>query len=217
MLYEKIVGDRVQEYNRTPYQLFKRSFDLFLALVLIIPAATIVMLCYVFIKLETRGPAFFTQKRPGYKGKLFKIYKLRTMRVETDVDGAPLSNIERITRMGSIIRRLSLDELPQLYNVIKGEMSFIGPRPLLTEYLPLYSAEQMRRHDVRPGISGWAQVNGRNELSWEDKFIHDVFYVDNLSFSLDLKILWMTIMKVLKRQGINADVKSTMVKFTGKK
>ena len=155
------------------------------------------------------------QERPGYKGKLFKIYKLRTMIEQTQRDGKALSDMERMTRTGRVIRALSLDELPQLLKILKGEMSFIGPRPLLVQYLPLYSPQQMRRHDVRPGISGWAQVNGRNELSWEQKFERDVWYVDHMSFGLDMKILWMTLMNVLRRKGINAGVSETMVPFDG--
>lgn len=200
---------------RKPYWYIKYVLDILLALVLLLPALAAVSLCYILIKIETKGPAFFVQERPGYKGKLFKIYKLRTMIEQTQRDGKALSDMERMTRTGRVIRALSLDELPQLLNILKGEMSFIGPRPLLVQYLPLYSPQQMRRHDVRPGISGWAQVNGRNELSWEQKFERDVWYVDHISFVLDMKILWMTIMNVLKRRGINAGVSETMVPFDG--
>lgn len=200
---------------RKPYWYIKYVLDIVLALVLLLPALAAVSLCYILIKMETKGPAFFVQDRPGYKGKLFKIYKLRTMIEQTQRDGKALSDMERMTRIGRVIRALSLDELPQLLNILKGEMSFIGPRPLLVQYLPLYSPQQMRRHDVRPGISGWAQVNGRNELSWEQKFERDIWYVDHMSFVLDMKILWMTIMNVLKRRGINAGVSETMVPFDG--
>lgn len=193
----------------------KRLFDIIFAVILAIPSVLIIAACYIAIKLETKGPAFFVQQRPGYKGKIFKIYKLRTMIVETERDGKLLGDMERMTKSGHIIRKFSFDELPQLLNVLKGEMSFIGPRPLLTSYLPLYSIEQMRRHDVLPGISGWAQVNGRNELSWEQKFERDVYYVDHISFLLDIKIVYMTIKNVLKRQGINAGVSDTMALFTG--
>jgi lipopolysaccharide/colanic/teichoic acid biosynthesis glycosyltransferase len=193
----------------------KRILDLFLACVLAIPALLLVGLCYVAIKGETHGPAFFVHARPGYKGRIFRIVKLRTMIVETERDGRQLSDMERITMTGKIVRALSLDELPQILNIFKGEMSFIGPRPLLPEYLPLYSKEQVRRHDVRPGISGWAQVNGRNEISWEHKFKRDVWYVDHMSFALDLKIFGMTIRNVLVRQGINACASDTMQEFTG--
>lgn len=198
------------------YQHFiKRILDFFFAVILGIPALLIVGICYIAIKTTTRGPAFFVQERPGYKGKIFSIYKLRTMRVEREENGRTLTDAERITRVGRIIRACSFDELPQLLNVLKGEMSFIGPRPLLTQYLPLYTPEQMRRHDVLPGISGWAQVNGRNELTWEQKFERDVYYVDHISFILDLKILLMTIRNVLQHQGINAGVGETMAIFTG--
>ncbi|MEG0767780.1 MAG: sugar transferase, partial [Clostridia bacterium] len=145
----------------------KRALDILLAMALGIPAGFIIMLCYIAIKLETRGPAFFVQERPGYQGKIFRILKLRTMIVEAERDGKALSDQERITKCGSIIRACSFDELPQIGNILIGQMSFIGPRPLLKQYLPLYNKEQRRRHDVLPGISGWAQVNGRNELSWE--------------------------------------------------
>lgn len=200
---------------RKPYWYIKYVLDILLALVLLLPALAAVSVCYILIKMETKGPAFFVQERPGYKGKLFKIYKLRTMIEQTQRDGKALSDMERITRTGRIIRALSLDELPQLLNILKGEMSFIGPRPLLVQYLPLYSPQQMRRHDVRPGISGWAQVNGRNEISWEQKFERDVWYVEHMSFGLDMKILWMTIMNVLNRRGINAGVSETMKLFDG--
>ena len=200
---------------RKPYWYIKYALDIVLALVLLLPALAAVSLCYILIKIETKGPAFFVQDRLGYKGKLFKIYKLRTMIEQTKRDGKELSDMERMTRTGRVIRALSLDELPQLLNILKGEMSFIGPRPLLVQYLPLYSPQQMRRHDVRPGISGWAQVNGRNELSWEQKFERDVWYVDHISFGLDMKILWMTLMNVLRRKGINAGVSETMVPFDG--
>lgn len=195
----------------------KRMLDLILAIILSIPAFLIVALCYIAIKLESKGPAFFVQERPGYKGKIFKIYKLRTMRVETEKDGRQLSDFERMTKSGAIIRKLSLDELPQILNIIKGEMSFIGNRPLLVKYLPLYTPEQMRRHDVRPGISGWAQVNGRNEITWEQKFEKDVYYVDNVCLALDARILFMTIKNVFARSGINAGINETMKEFAGSK
>jgi lipopolysaccharide/colanic/teichoic acid biosynthesis glycosyltransferase len=193
----------------------KRGLDVACAAVLSIPAGAIVGACYAAIKMESHGPAFFVQERPGINGQIFKIYKLRTMIVETEKDGRPLSDMERMTKSGSIIRACSFDELPQILNVLKGEMSFIGPRPLLVQYLPLYSEEQARRHEVRPGITGWAQVNGRNGLSWEDKFNSDVWYVDNVSFGLDAKIFAMTIWNVLQHSGINAGVNDTMKPFTG--
>lgn len=201
-------------YTR-PYAYIKRFIDLLLTLLLLVPAFLLIAICYIAIKLETKGPAFFVQERPGYRGKIFKIYKLRTMIVDTQKDGRELSDMERITKTGRLVRGLSLDELPQLYNVLLGQMSFVGPRPLLVRYLPLYSKEQMRRHDVLPGISGWAQVNGRNEISWEQKFERDVWYVDHMSFGLDLKIFWLTIWNVLHRSGINAGVNETMEAFDG--
>ncbi len=193
----------------------KRILDFMLALVLAIPATLIIAACYICIKIETKGPAFFVQDRPGKRGKIFSLFKLRTMIVETERNGAPLSDMERLTRTGRIIRTCSFDELPQLWNILKGDMSLIGPRPLLVQYLPRYTSEQMRRHDVRPGISGWAQVNGRNELCWEQKFERDVWYVDHVSFGLDLKIFWMTIMNVLRHSGVNAGVNETMKMFEG--
>lgn len=204
-----------KELYARPYMRLKRVLDLLLALLLSPLALLIVSLCYTGIKLESHGPAFFVQERPGYKGKIFRIYKLRTMSVETERNGVPLSDMERMTRMGRVIRACSFDELPQLYNILRGEMSFIGPRPLLVKYLPLYTKEQMRRHDVLPGISGWAQVNGRNEISWEQKFERDVWYVDHACFRLDVKIFWMTICNVLRREGINSGSNDTMAAFTG--
>ena len=204
-----------KELYARPYMRLKRGLDLLLALLLSPLALLIVSLCYAGIKLESHGPAFFVQERPGYKGEIFRIYKLRTMSVETERNGVPLSDMERMTRMGRVIRACSFDELPQLYNILRGEMSFIGPRPLLVKYLPLYTKEQMRRHDVLPGISGWAQVNGRNEISWEQKFERDVWYVDHVCFRLDVKIFWMTICNVLRREGINSGSNDTMAAFTG--
>lgn len=204
-----------KELYARPYMRLKRVLDLLLTLLLSPLALLIVSLCYAGIKLESHGPAFFVQERPGYKGKIFRIYKLRTMSVETERNGVPLSDMERMTRMGRVIRACSFDELPQLYNILRGEMSFIGPRPLLVKYLPLYTKEQMRRHDVLPGISGWAQVNGRNEISWEQKFERDVWYVDHVCFRLDVKIFWMTICNVLRREGINSGSNDTMAAFTG--
>lgn len=197
------------------YRYIKRIIDVIGAILLSIPSSLIIGLCYIAVKIETKGSAFFVQERPGKNGKIFKIYKLRTMIVETERDGKLLSDMERMTKSGRIIRKCSLDELPQLLNILKGEMSFIGPRPLLVSYLPLYSTEQMRRHEVCPGISGWAQVNGRNELTWEQKFERDVWYVDHVSLKLDIKILFMTIKNVLNHSGINAGVGETMELFKG--
>lgn len=163
------------------------------------------------------SPVLFRQIRPGLYGAPFEIYKFRTMTAARDSEGNLLPDDQRLTRFGRFLRSTSLDELPELLNVLKGEMSLVGPRPLLMEYLPLYSTEQFRRHEVKPGITGWAQVNGRNAISWEDKFKFDVWYVDNQSFWLDIKILWMTLVKVFKREGISQDGQATMEKFEGKR
>lgn len=173
------------------------------ALLVIWPILLIITLLLVFFN-EGAG-AFFTQERPGYKGKIFKIIKFKTMNERKDEKGVLLPDVQRITKFGGVVRKLSLDELPQLLNVLKGDMAIIGPRPLLVEYLPLYSKEQARRHDVRPGITGWAQCNGRNNLSWTKKFEMDVWYVDHVSFLLDCKIVWITVKKVLKRADIDND------------
>ena len=183
---------------------FKRLFDFIfslLALVCLSPLLFIVILLLYFAN-EGAG-VFFFQERPGLKGKIFKVIKFKTMNEKRDQEGNLLPDLLRITKVGKFVRTTSLDELPQLFNVLKGDMALIGPRPLLKQYLPLYNQEQMRRHNVRPGISGWAQVNGRNNLSWTEKFKLDVWYVDHLSFALDLKIIFLTLKKVFKRESIN--------------
>lgn len=169
----------------------------------------------IAVRWQLGTPILFRQARPGRQGRVFELVKFRTMAVAVDRHGRTLTDAERLTSFGKILRSTSLDELPALWNVLKGDMSLVGPRPLLMEYLPLYSAEQARRHEVRPGITGWAQVNGRNAISWEEKFALDVWYVDNQSFWLDMKILFMTVKKVLVRDGINAEGEATMSKFTG--
>ena len=197
--------------------MFKSIFDKTLALFLIILFSPIYIVVSLLIFFKMGSPILFRQKRPGYKEKIFGIYKFRTMTNEKDVDGNLLPDDKRLVGIGKFIRSTSLDELPQLFNVLKGEMSFVGPRPLLEEYLPLYNEKQKRRHDVKPGITGWAQVNGRNAISWEQKFDYDVWYVDNQSFLLDIKILWLTFLKVVKRSDISSSTSSTMEKFTGSK
>lgn len=195
--------------------MLKRLFDIvasFFGLLLLLPIIAIVA-WQVRRKLGT--PVLFRQVRPGLHGKPFEMIKFRTMKDACDVQGNPLPDSERMTAFGGFLRSSSLDELPGLWNVLKGEMSLVGPRPLLMEYLPLYSEQQYRRHEARPGVTGWAQVNGRNALSWEDKFKLDVWYVDNRSIWLDLKIVFLTLKKVLIREGISADGEATMSKFTG--
>ncbi len=197
--------------------MFKSIFDKTLALFLIILFSPIYIIVSLLIYIKMGNPILFRQKRPGYKEKIFGIYKFRTMTNEKDEFGNLLPDNKRLVGIGKFIRSTSLDELPQLFNVLKGEMSFVGPRPLLEEYLPLYNEKQKRRHDVKPGITGWAQVNGRNAISWEQKFDYDVWYVDNQSFWLDVKILWLTFLKVVKRSDISSSTSSTMEKFTGSK
>jgi len=175
----------------------------------------IILLVAIFIMVRMGTPILFRQTRPGLHGKPFQMIKFRTMANKTDPQGNPLPDAQRLTSLGRFLRSSSLDELPELWNVIKGDMSFVGPRPLLMEYLPLYSAEQARRHEVRPGITGWAQVNGRNAISWEEKFSLDVWYVDNHNLLLDLKIFWLTLRKVVVREGISAEGEATMTRFTG--
>lgn len=195
---------------------FKRFLDFFGALFLIILTSPLMVLTYFLIRKNISKSAIFTQSRPGLDEKIFKIYKFKTMSDERDANGKLLSDELRLNEYGKKIRALSLDELPQLFNVLKGDMSFIGPRPLLPEYLPLYSEEQKLRHSVRPGITGLAQVNGRNAISWEKKFEFDSFYAKNLSFLLDLKIALLTIKKVIKKDGVNKDGMATTEKFNGK-
>jgi sugar transferase EpsL len=193
----------------------KRLFDVIASLVALLVLAPLLVLVAI-VALATNGmPVFFRQQRPGYKGCPFQILKFRTMTDANTADGKLLSDDRRLTPLGRWLRSTSLDELPELINVLKGDMSLVGPRPLLMEYLPLYSNEQARRHDVRPGITGWAQVKGRNALSWEQKFELDVWYVENRSFWIDLRIIWMTIAQVLRREGISHPGESTMPKFKG--
>ena len=197
--------------------MLKRLFDMVVACCLIIVLAPLGVLLVTTIRRKLGPPVFFSQVRPGRDGKPFQMIKFRTMLDATDKHGNPLPDEQRMTPFGSFLRATSLDELPELWNVLKGDMSLVGPRPLLMEYLPLYSKEQYRRHEVRPGVTGWAQINGRNAISWEDKFKLDVWYVDNQSFWLDLKILFLTVKKVLVRDGISGEGEVTMSKFTGTK
>ena len=195
---------------------FKRFFDFFGALFLIILTSPVMVVLFLFIKFKLKISPIFTQSRPGLNEKIFKIYKFKTMSQECDKDGNLLPDEKRLSPMGAKIRASSLDELPQLFNVLKGDMSFIGPRPLLVEYLEIYTPEQKLRHTVRPGITGLAQVNGRNAISWAKKFEFDSFYAQNLSFWLDVKIALLTIKKVIKKDGVNKDGMATTEKFNGK-
>lgn len=198
------------------YKYIKRAMDFLVAVILLTVLSPLMLLAATLIAVNRDGPILFKQKRPGKDGKIFTVYKFRTMSTALiDRNGKELSDFERMTRIGKILRKTSIDELPQLFNIIKGDMSFIGPRPLLTEYLGLYSPEQMRRHEVLPGISGWAQVNGRNTLTWEQKFAYDIYYVDHYSFLMDMKIFFKTIENVLRQDGINSENGNTMKKFTG--
>ena len=193
----------------------KRVFDIFLAALALLMFSIPILLLIWQIRSKLGSPAFFRQMRPGQNGKPFQMVKFRSMTDALGSDGQLLPDADRLTPFGRFLRASSLDELPGLWNVLKGDMSLVGPRPLLMEYLPLYSSEQARRHNVRPGITGWAQVNGRNALSWDDKFKLDVWYVDNRSLWLDINILWLTVRKVLVREGISAAGEATMSKFTG--
>ena len=196
--------------------MLKRSFDIAASACGLLLLAPVYLVIAWLIRRKLGAPVLFRQRRPGLNGKPFEMVKFRTMRDAVDANGNPLPDSERMTAFGSFLRSASLDELPELWNVLKGDMSLVGPRPLLMEYLPLYSTEQYRRHEVRPGVTGWAQINGRNALSWEEKFRLDVWYVDNQSFWLDLKIIFLTIKKVLVRDGISADGEATMTRFMGR-
>lgn len=197
------------------YKYIKRILDIISSLLAIIILSPLLGMLTVIGAFEMKGNPFFTQERPGKDEKIFKLIKFRTMTNAKDKDGNLLSDADRLTRYGKFLRNTSLDELPELFNILKGDMSVIGPRPLLVQYLPRYNAHQHRRHEVKPGLSGWAQVNGRNAISWEDKFNYDVEYVDNYSMLMDIKILFMTILNVLKREGISSETSVTMEEFIG--
>lgn len=193
----------------------KRLFDVLIAALLLLMLLPVICLTALVIYLHLGRPIAFRQTRPGLDGKAFQMIKFRTMTSAVDASGIPLPDEQRLSWLGRLLRSSSLDELPELWNVLKGEMSLVGPRPLLMEYLPLYTPEQARRHEVRPGITGWAQVNGRNAISWEEKFQLDMWYVDNHTLWLDIRILWMTVISVFSRHGINAPGQVTMHKFSG--
>lgn len=193
----------------------KRNFDFIVSFIALLVFSPLIVVTAMLIRTKIGTPILFKQERPGLHGESFYVYKFRTMTDARDGNGELLSDDVRLTDFGKLVRKLSLDELPQLWNVLKGEMSFVGPRPLLVEYLPLYTELQAKRHDVVPGITGWAQVNGRNAISWEEKFALDVWYVENQSFWLDLKILWLTVEKVFKSEGISQAGQATIQKFAG--
>lgn len=197
--------------------MIKRFFDIIISFSALICLSPVIAFTAYKIAKNLGSPVIFQQLRPGLKGKAFKMVKFRSMRDAIDENGTPLPDAERLTSFGKKLRDSSLDELPGLWNVLKGDMSLVGPRPLLVEYLPLYSTEQSRRHNVRPGITGWAQINGRNAISWEEKFSLDVWYVDHQSFFLDIKVLFLTVKKVFVKADINAEGEATMSKFTGSK
>lgn len=195
---------------------FKRFFDFWISLIALICISPVLIIVTIWLTIANKGAgAFFFQERPGKDGKIFKVIKFKTMTDERDANGELLPDADRLTKVGKFVRSTSIDELPQLFNVLKGDMALIGPRPLLVQYLPLYSPEQMRRHEVRPGISGWAQCHGRNTITWKQKFEYDVWYVDHLSLWTDLQVIWITIMKVLKRADINEVGQATKEPFNG--
>ncbi|HOU03423.1 MAG TPA: sugar transferase [Bacteroidales bacterium] len=194
---------------------FKRLFDLLLSLSVLVVISPVLLLIGTLILIKIGRPVIFSQERPGRNGLLFRIYKFRSMTDTRDQNGQLLADYKRMTKFGEFLRKYSLDELPELINVLKGNMSLIGPRPLLKEYLPIYNEEQARRHEVLPGITGWAQINGRNAITWEEKFKLDVYYVDNVSFFLDIKIMALTLYKVIKKEGINSGINETMPMFRG--
>lgn len=197
------------------YKYLKSFFDFLFGVLFFVLASPIFIVVTLLLFISNRGKPFFYQQRPGKDGRVFKIVKFKSMNDKRNAQGELLPDEERITTVGHIVRKTSLDEIPQLLNVIKGDMSFVGPRPLLVRYMPLYNDEQKRRHNVKPGITGWAQINGRNAISWEEKFKHDVYYVDHMSPLLDLKILFRTVAKVVKRDDISSETSATMEAFTG--
>src|ERR1044072_12577 len=198
------------------YLFFKRLLDVIMALVMVIILSPVIITVAIYLMVALRGTAIiFRQRRAGYSNKPFNVYKFKTMLDTKDADGKLLPDEQRLTKTGIMLRKYSLDELPQLFNILNGTMSFIGPRPLLVDYLPLYTYRHLRRHEVLPGISGWAQVNGRNAISWEQKFEYDVWYADNMSWRLDMKIMWLTIARVFRSEGISQEGHATMQKFTG--
>jgi len=207
--------DQLTNQKRFYQRFVKRPMDFILSLMAIIVLSPVLIIVGVLVRVKLGSPVLFKQKRPGLNEKIFTMYKFRTMTDEKDENGELLPNHIRLTKFGRILRATSLDELPELFNILKGDMSIIGPRPLLIEYLPLYNDKQKHRHDVRPGLSGLAQVNGRNAISWEEKFDYDVEYVDNISFLLDLKLIVQTFLKVFKSEGVNKSENVTMEKFKG--
>lgn len=194
---------------------FKQVIDVTISLLVFILLLPVFLIVTILLAIANNGKPFFFQPRPGKNERIFKVIKFKTMNDRRDKNGELLPDADRLTAVGKFVRKTSLDEIPQLINVIKGDMSLVGPRPLLVDYLPLYNVEQKRRHNVRPGITGWAQVNGRNAISWEKKFQYDVWYVDNISLLLDIKICWMTVQKVIKTEGISSATSATMERFTG--
>lgn len=206
-------GDSFTRYSR----LVKSILDRLVAAIALLFFSPLLLISAIAISIRMGSPIFFTQPRPGKDGEIFTFYKFRTMTDDHDADGNLLPDEKRLTALGLFLRKTSLDELPQLWNVLKGDMSFVGPRPLLVKYLDLYNPEQARRHEVKPGITGWVQVNGRNTLSWEEKFQLDIWYVEHWSLWLDLKILFLTIIKVILREGISQEGYATMPEFTGKR
>lgn len=197
------------------YKYIKRFFDIFSSLLAIIVLSPLLLITAILVRIKLGSPVLFKQERPGKDEKIFTLMKFRTMTDERDENGELLPDEVRLTKFGKFLRSTSIDELPELFNILKGDMSVIGPRPLLVKYLPRYNEYQHRRHEVRPGLSGWAQVNGRNAISWQEKFNLDVEYVDNYSFFMDIKILFMTVINVLKRDGINSETSATMEEFMG--
>lgn len=193
----------------------KRVLDIIISVLGLVILSPLLLILGLVVKIKLGTPVIFSQERPGFEGKIFRLYKFRSMTDETDENAELLPDYKRLTRFGKLLRSTSLDELPELWNILKGDMSVVGPRPLLVQYLPLYSEEQMRRHNVKPGLTGYAQINGRNAITWQEKFKLDCWYVDNLSFYVDAKCLFGTVVKVTSRSGINSDTCATMDVFTG--